>query len=107
MFTRLVEFTAKSGKTNEVAEVIRDKVMPILKTQRGFMDEIVLISTSESNRVLGMSFWKNPEDAELYRREEYHKVEELLRPLLEKAPKVHTFDVDTFTTHKIAMGKAA
>jgi hypothetical protein len=54
-----------------------------------------------------MSFWKNPEDAELYRREQYHKVEELLRPLLETAPKVHTFDVDTFTTHKIAMGKAA
>ena len=50
---------------------------------------------------------ENPEDAELYRREQYPKVEELLRPLLETHAKVHTFDVDTFTTHKIALGKAA
>jgi len=107
MFTRLVELTAKFGKTKEVAEVIQEKVLPILKQQPGFMDEIVLISTAETNRVLGMSFWKNPEDAELYRRQEYHKVEDLLRPLLETAPKVHTFDVEIFTTHRIAMGKAA
>ena len=31
MFTRLVEFTAKLGKTKEVAEVIQEKVLPILK----------------------------------------------------------------------------
>jgi len=107
MFTRIVEFTAKNGKTKEVAELIQAKILPILKKQPGFMDEIVLISTTETNRILGMSFWKNPEDAELYRREQYPKVEELLRPMLETAPKVQTFDVDTFTTHKIALGKAA
>ena len=90
MFTRLVEFTAKVGKTKEVAEVIQEKVLPILNKQPGFMDEIVLISTAETNRILGMSFWKNPEDAELYRREQYPIVEEVLRPLLETAPKVYT-----------------
>jgi quinol monooxygenase YgiN len=107
MFTRIVEFTAKHGKTKEVAELIQGKILPILKKQPGFVDEIVLISTAETNRILGMSFWKNPEDAELYKREQYPKVEELLRPVLETAPKVQTFDVDTFTTHKIALGKAA
>jgi heme-degrading monooxygenase HmoA len=107
MFTRIVEFTAKHGKTKEVAELIQNKILPILKKQAGFVDEIVLVSTAETNRILGMSFWKTPEDAELYRREQYPKVEELLRPVLETTPKVQTFDVDTFTTHKIALGKAA
>ena len=107
MFTRIVEFTAKNDKTKEVAELIQAKILPILKKQSGFVDEIVLISTAETNRILGMSFWKNPEDAELYRREQYPKVEELLRPVLETTPKVHTYDVDTFTTNKIALGKAA
>jgi heme-degrading monooxygenase HmoA len=107
MFTRIVEFTAKNGKTKEVAELIQAKILPILKKQPGFVDEIVLLSTAETNRILGMSFWKNPEDAELYRREQYPKVEELLRSMLETTPKVHTYDVDTFTTHKIALGKAA
>jgi quinol monooxygenase YgiN len=107
MFTRIVEFTAKQGKTEEVTQAIQQKVLPILKKQPGFVDEIVLVSTAETNRILGMSFWKTPEDAELYRREHYPKVEEVLRPLVETAPKVNTFDVDTSTTHKIALGKAA
>ena len=107
MFTRIVEITAKQGKTKEVAETIQEKVLPILKKQPGFVDEIVLVSTAETNRILGMSFWNAPEDAELYRRDHYPKVEELLRPLVETTPKVDTFDVDTSTTHKIALGKAA
>jgi hypothetical protein len=107
MFTRIVEFTAKQGKTKEVAQTIQEKVLPILKKQPGFVDEIVLVSTAETNRILGMSFWKAPEDAEMYRREQYPKVEELLRPLVETAPKVSTFDVETSTTHKIELGKAA
>lgn len=107
MFTRIVEFTAKQGKTNDVAQTIRDKALPILKKQPGFVDEVVLISTAETNRILGISFWNTPEDAERYRREHYPKVEELLRPFVETAPKVNTFDVDTSTAHKIALGKAA
>ena len=107
MYTRLVEINAKFGKTHEVTEIIQEKILPMLKRQNGFLEEIVLVSTSETNRILGLSFWKTPEDAENYRREQYLKIEELLRPLLETAPKVTTFEVDTFTTHKIAMGRAA
>jgi len=107
MFTRLVEINTKFGKTKDVAVIIQEKVLPILKKQPGFLDEIVLVSTAETSRIVAMSFWKNPEDAELYRTEHYLKVEELLRPLLETTPKVFTFEVDTFTTHKIALGKAA
>jgi len=107
MFTRLVEINTKYGKTREVADIIQEKVLPILKKQQGFIDEIVLLSTTELNRILAISFWRTAEDAELYRREQFAKVEELLQPMMEVSPKIHTFDVDLFTTHKIAMGKAA
>lgn len=107
MFTRLVEINTKYGKTREVAEMIQEKVLPILKKQAGFLDEIVLLSTTELNRIVALSFWKTAEDAELYRRENFQKVEEILKPMLEVAPKICTFDVDLFTTHKIAAGKAA
>lgn len=107
MFTRLVEINTKYGKTKEVAEIIQEKVLPILKKQPGFIDEIVLLSTTELNRIVALSFWRTAEDAELYRREQFMKVEELLKPMLEVAPKILTFDVEMFTTHKIAMGKAA
>ena len=107
MFTRLVEINTKYGKTKEVAEMIQEKVLPILKKQPGFIDEIVLLSTTELNRIVALSFWKTAEDAELYRRENFLKVEEMLKPMLEVAPKIFTFDVDLFTAHKIAAGKAA
>ena len=107
MFTRIVEITGKSGKVNELTHMIHEKFLPILKKQTGFVDETVLTSDTNPNRILGISFWKTKEDAERYRREEYPKVSELLLPLVEGAPIVRTFDVQSSTSHKIAARKAA
>ena len=107
MFTRVVELTSKSGKSKELSDTINEKVVPILKKQRGFVDETVLVSDTESTRVLGLSFWDNKEDAERYHQEQYPKIHEMLKHLLETEPVIRTFDVHTSTTHKIAAGKAA
>ena len=107
MFTRVVELTTKSGKSKELANIINEKVVPILKKQRGFVDETVLVSDTEPTRILGLSFWNTREDAERYHREQYPNVQETVRPLLETEPLIRTFDVHTSTTHRIAAGKAA
>ena len=107
MFTRIVELTTKPGKNEQLSATINDKVLPILKRQKGFVDEMVLVSDKEDNRVVGLSFWNTREDAEQYHRTEYPKVQETLRPLLDSEPVVRTFDVHTSTTHRIAAGKAA
>jgi heme-degrading monooxygenase HmoA len=107
MFTRLVELTTKPGKNKQLSDTINEKVLPILKKQKGFVDETVLVSDEEDNRVLSLSFWNTKEDAEQYHRAEYQKVHEVVRPLLEAEPRIRTFDVHTSTTHRIAAGKAA
>jgi len=107
MFTRVVEINAKSGKASELAATIHEKVLPILKKQTGFVDEAVLISDTEPNRIIGLSFWNSKQDAERYHREGYPKVNEILSPLLEGSPVIRTFNVHTSTTHRIAAGKAA
>jgi heme-degrading monooxygenase HmoA len=107
MFTRVVELTTKPGKNKQLSDTINDKVLPILKKQKGFVDETVLVSDKEDNRVLGLSFWNTREDAEQYHREQYQKVQEIVRPLLEAEPVIRTFEVHTSTSHKIAAGKAA
>ena len=84
-----------------------DKIVPILKKQPGFVDEIVLVSDADSNRVLALSFWKTSEDAERYQREQYNSVRATLQSLLEAEPVVRTFEVHTSTGHKITAGKAA
>ena len=107
MFTRVVELVSKQGKARELSSTINDKIVPILKKQAGFEDEIVLVSDADSNRVLALSFWKTREDAERYQREQYNSVRETLQPVLEAEPVVRTFEVHTSTGHKIAAGKAA
>ncbi|MGA8312529.1 MAG: antibiotic biosynthesis monooxygenase [Terriglobales bacterium] len=107
MFTRTVEVTSKSGKARELASTINDKVLPILKKQKGFVDETVLVSDTEDNRVLSLSFWNSKEDAERYQQEQYPAIHEMVRHLLEAEPVIRTFNVDSSTTHRIAAGKAA
>ena len=106
MFTRVVELISKQGKSRELSSTINDKIVPILKKQAGFVDEIVLVSDADSDRVLALSFWSKREDAERYQREQYNSVHETLQPLLEAEPVIRTFEVHTSTGHKIA-GKAA
>ena len=107
MFTRVVEVHTKTGKSREFSTTLNEKVLPILRKQPGFVDEITLVSSSEPDRILALSFWQNEEQAERYHHEQFPKVTELLDNLLEGDPQVETFNVDTSTTHKIARGKAA
>ncbi|HET7185960.1 MAG TPA: antibiotic biosynthesis monooxygenase [Terriglobales bacterium] len=105
MFTRVVEIKTKPGKAREVCQTVHGKILSTLKAQPGFVDEMVLVSDSEG--ILAMSIWKTREDADRYSREHYAEVNELIRHLVHSAPKVHTFDVETSTFHKIAKGIAA
>ena len=107
MFARLIEINAKSGKASDLARTINEKVLPILKKQTGFVDETILTSDTEPNRIIGLGLWNSSEDAERYQREQYPKVNEILLPLLESAPVIRTFNVLTSTTHRSAAGKTA
>ena len=107
MFTRLVEITTRTGKARELCNTINDKVLPILRNQPGFVDEITLVSTTNPNQVIALSFWKTPEDAERYNREQFATITDSIQHLTETTPTVKTFDVDTSTAHRVAEGKAA
>lgn len=107
MFTRVVELKSKSGKSKELTNTLNENVVPILKKQHGFVDEIALVSETEPDRVLGISFWDSREDAELYRREQFPKIHDSVRHLLEGEPVVRTFNMVPYSGQKIAAEKAA
>jgi heme-degrading monooxygenase HmoA len=101
MFTRVVEGKCKPGKTTEFCNTIVEKVMPILKKQQGFQDEIVLVSTTDPSQVLMISFWNKREDAERYHREQFAKIAHMVRHLGDGDPVVKNYDVNTSTVHHI------
>ena len=77
----------------------------MLKAQPGFVDEIVLISDTDAERVLALSFWKTKEDAERHSHEQYAKIKEMIQHEVHNAPKVHMYTVETSTSHKIVKGR--
>lgn len=107
MFTRVVELNGKPGKSDELTKTFNDQILPILQKQRGFQDEIVLLSDTDPDRALGISFWDTKEDAELYHREQFPKIQDAIRHLLNGEPVVRTFNVLSYVGKKIGARKAA
>lgn len=105
MFARVIELKTEPGKAREVCAKIHERVLSALRAQPGFVDEIVLTSSSEG--ILALSLWRTREDAERYSRERYAQITQLIEHEAHGLPKVHTFDVETSTVHKIGRGKAA
>ena len=100
MYTRVVETTSKQGKARELCNTIEEKVLPILKKQNGFVDELVMVSDREPNRVISISFWKTKEDAQRYDREQFDNVKKAIQQMFESTPVIRTYDVHTSTAHR-------
>ena len=101
MFTRIVDCTCKPGKAKDLCQTIEEKVLPTMRKLQGFKDEVVLISQSDSDRVLAISFWNTRQDAERYQREQFPKIVETVRSLCESDPEVETYDVGLSTSHQV------
>jgi len=107
MFTRVVHIHTKTGKARELSTTLNEKVLPILKKQSGFVDEITLVSSTDPDQMLALSFWESEQNAQRYQQEQFPKINEIVKPFLQTDPRIETFHVDTSTTHKISKGKAA
>ena len=105
MFVRVVEVKTKPGKAREVCNTLHEKILSTLKAQPGFVDEVVLVSDAEG--ILALSFWNTKEDAERYSRQDYGTVSDLIQHLVHNKPRIHAYNVETSTCHKISRGQAA
>jgi hypothetical protein len=54
-----------------------------------------------------ISFWDSKEDAERYHREQFRKIHDSIRHVLDAEPVVRTFNVHSYVGKKIGVAKAA
>ena len=94
MFARALELTTRPGKLREVIRTLRERVMPVLRAQPGFVEEFILASDSEPDRLVVLSLWIRHEHAERFHRRHYSKFRRALEPLLEFEPVIRTFTVE-------------
>jgi len=106
MFARKVQIQLKPGSLAKFSSLMEEQVIPRLRKQNGFLDEITFF-TQGRDAVFGISFWEKAEHAESYNRGTYPAVLKILCNLIEGSPRVETFEVINSTVHKLAATAAA
>lgn len=105
MFNRHITIQLKANSAVELTSIIEKEIIPLLRKQKGFRDEITLVAP-ERSQAIAQSFWDTKEDAEAYNRTGYPEVLKALSKVLDGTPKVQTFEVSNSTLHKIAAAQA-
>ena len=102
MFARNVSIHLKSNMLSDYNRTFANEVLPLLRKQKGFKDEITL-SNPGSPDVIAISLWENKTSAEAYNASTYPEVLKTLGRMIDGTPKVQTFEDVTSTFHKVAV----
>jgi hypothetical protein len=101
MFARSVSMRLKPNNVAGFNRALENEILPLLRKQKGFQDELVLVSSNGTDAV-GISLWDQKDNAEAYNRTTYPEVQKLLSKVIEGTPQVQTYQVSTSTLHKAA-----
>ena len=100
MFARNVSARLKSNMLSEYGHVFDNQVLPLLRKQKGFRDELT-IATPNGQDVTAISLWDNKSDADAYNTSAYPEVLKIFSRVIEGTPRVQTCEVINSTFHKI------
>ena len=106
MFARNVSIHLKSNMLSDYTRTFEKDVLPLLRRQNGFKDEITLAGAGGVD-VTAISLWENKADADTYNTNTYPQVLKTMERFIDGTPKVQTSDVVNSTFHKIAVGSPA
>ena len=102
MFSRVITMHPKSGSATQLTKTIEDQVLPVLRKQEGFQNEISFLSPDTKDAIV-ISFWDRQEHADAYGRTAYPQVLQSVKSLLEDTPQVKNYDILNSTFQKTAV----
>ena len=101
MFVRNVKLHLKANSSGEFTRTLEKDVLPVLRKQSGFKDELALVGSNGSDAV-SITMWDRKESADAYARDTYPAVLKSLDKVIDGTPNVETYEVSNSTFHKIA-----
>ncbi|SRR5271167_622255 len=102
MFARNVSFHLKSNMLSDYNRTLENEILPLLRRQKGFKDEITL-SNPNTAEVIAISLWENKANADAYNTNAYPEVLKTLSRFIDGTPRVQTFEAVTSTFHQVAV----
>ena len=101
MYARRVSMKLKPNSTLEFTQRLEKDVIPLLRKQSGFRDEITFVVPG-GTEAFGLSLWDTKQNADNYNRGGYAEVTKILAKVIDGTPKLETYEVANSTFHKIA-----
>jgi len=101
MYARNVSINLKPNTAPEFTQTFEKDILPMLRKQNGFKDEITFVSAS-GKEAFAISLWDRKESADQYGRDTYPQVLKGLSKVVEGTPQVNGYEVLNSTFHKIA-----
>ena len=101
MYARNVNLSLKLNTASEFTQTFEKDILPLLRKQNGFKDEITFLGEDGKDAV-AISLWDRKESADRYGRDTYPQVLKGLAKVVDGTPEVHAYEVSNSTYHKIA-----
>ena len=101
MYAREVSMHLKTNAAGEFTTTFENDILPLLRKQNGFEDEITLASR-EGKKAVAISLWDRKESADVYSRETYPQVLKSLAKVVDGTPEVQAYEIANSTFHKTA-----
>jgi heme-degrading monooxygenase HmoA len=105
MFARTVSVQLKPNTFTEYSKVLTSEVLPLLKKQQGFRDEITF--NADDRQITAISLWDSKESALAYENSAYPAVSKMVDKFVEGTPNVRTSEVIQSTLHNLQATTAA
>jgi antibiotic biosynthesis monooxygenase len=102
MFARTVRMHLKPNSVTQFTQTMEKDVIPLLRKQPGFRDEVTFLPADGSGDAVAISFWEKRENADAYQRGAYSEVLKAVTKVADGTPNVQTSEVSNSTWHKIA-----
>ena len=101
MYSRNVRFKIKANCAPELRRILEQEIIPLLRRQEGFRDEIVFVAP-QRNEAIAISLWDKRVNAEAYNHIAYLDVLRILSKVVEEMPVLETFEVANSTSHEVS-----
>src|SRR2546422_10494657 len=101
MYARNVTLHLKANTAPEFTRTRETAVLPLLRKQNGFKDEITFVPP-DGAEAIAISLWDGKENAEAYGRDTYPEVLKSLAKVIEGPPEFLNYEVANSPCHKIA-----
>jgi heme-degrading monooxygenase HmoA len=103
MFARIVTAQMYPDKFDLATRKFEEKVIPLLRKQRGFRDEVSFFD-KKHNETVAISFWDTEADELKYEKDVYPELMKDLSDTIDGKPEVKHFEVANSTWYKIHAG---